>query len=129
VYAPANTIYGKLVADPNDFVGAVAYSLYKQTKVAWLIKLTERNGGVGPTPEESTAFYDLQMLDISLQAFRDRAKILAESLLNIALQDAINEVQTEARESALGQKFELIQRSTNAELELLRSATESLAVS
>jgi hypothetical protein len=33
---PINPIYKKLVKGPNDTVGALAYALYKQRKVAYI---------------------------------------------------------------------------------------------
>jgi hypothetical protein len=51
-------VYDQLVKGPNDFIGALAYSLYKQTKVEWIINLQAENGGLDPTVAECRMFHD-----------------------------------------------------------------------
>lgn len=46
-----NYIFNQLVKDENDFVGYVAYTLYKQNKVAHITKVKEDKGSA-PTDEE-----------------------------------------------------------------------------
>ena len=47
-----NFIYSKLVRDEDDFVGHIAYALYKAEKVAYIEKFKSEHGGQEPTEED-----------------------------------------------------------------------------
>jgi len=79
-------VYDQLLKGPNDFIGALAYSLYKQTKVEWLLNLQASNGGQDPTLVESKMFHDFNVLPAQLQGYKDRATALAATFLNVATQ-------------------------------------------
>ena len=53
-----NFIYSKLVRDEDDFVGHIAYALYKAEKVAYIEKFKSEHGGQEPTEEGGTAIIE-----------------------------------------------------------------------
>lgn len=99
-------VYSALVSGTDDFVGAIAYSLYKQTKFEWLEAIKVRNGGQDPTPAELDMFHETNMLPLQLQGYRDRAITLTNRFLKTATQGQVIELTIETQQSALALKFD-----------------------
>lgn len=57
-------IYNELVTGSNDFIGLVAYSLYKQDKIAY-VKNFEKENGRSPEPCELKDFHDMAYVRIA----------------------------------------------------------------
>ena len=51
-----HNIFDDMIEDENDFVGKVAYSLYKQEKVAWVKHFNTQNSDY-PTEDEIQKFF------------------------------------------------------------------------
>lgn len=109
-------VYDQLVTGPNDFIGALAYSLYKQTKVEWLVNLQAANGGLDPTLAESKMFHDFNILPAQLQGYKDRATALAATFLNVATQARLDELSADTVQSALAAKFDATHQAVTVEL-------------
>ena len=58
-----NFIYKDLVENSGDFIGLVAYSIYKQEKIAYVKRFEDENGRV-PEPSELKDFHDLSQCRI-----------------------------------------------------------------
>ncbi|MFM2088897.1 MAG: hypothetical protein RLZZ237_3766 [Pseudomonadota bacterium] len=114
-------VYDQLVKGPNDFIGALAYSLYKQTKVEWIINLQAENGGLDPTVAECRMFHDLNVLPAQLQGYKDRATALAATFLNVATQARLDELSADTVQSALAAKFDATHQAVTVELISYRS--------
>jgi hypothetical protein len=71
-----NPVFSHLVAGDNDIVGLVAYSIYKQNKLDWLLAF-HRATGRGPTEQENTAYIIGEATPRRLATYRH----LAESTL------------------------------------------------
>ena len=80
---PYNAVFERLVTDPQDIEGFIAYGLYKQAKREWLIQFREATGRT-PTPGELDA-YTSHWTDTALQSLRENA----ESALSAYAQTAI----------------------------------------
>jgi len=52
-----NSIFGKLVEEPNDFIGLLAYGIYKREKIAFIDRFCKTNGR-GPNDDELQNFHD-----------------------------------------------------------------------
>jgi len=64
-----NFIYSQLVEDEYDFVGQIAYSLYKQDKITHIeTYLNEK--GIEITPTELDKFHEMSCKEIVIQAYR-----------------------------------------------------------
>lgn len=122
----ANRVYSSLVRNSDDFVGALAYSIYKQTKVEWITAFKNTHAEIEPTASDLAIFHSAQMLPIQLQGYRDRAQALAGQFLAVALEDKLDELAQETMNSALAEKFELTHQGTVTEIVSLRSAMDSL---
>lgn len=93
-----NWVYKELVQGPNDVVGALAYLLYKQQKIAFLEKI-QADHNREPTPEELGSFHTYTRLEETLQGFKDRAEALADEFLEVALSTKLQQAETLIRHS------------------------------
>ncbi|MBB5367619.1 MULTISPECIES: hypothetical protein [unclassified Janthinobacterium] len=109
-------VYDQLVSGPNDFIGALAYSLYKQTKVEWIIHLKAANGGVEPTSFEIQMFHDFNVLPAQLQGYKDRATALTVTFLSVATKERLDQLSTDTVQSALAAKFDATHQAVTVEL-------------
>lgn len=74
----SNTIYGSLVESQTDFLGILAYSVYKRQKTELIARLRERTPE-GELPEaELRSFYELSRSETQLTHYRAQAAALAE---------------------------------------------------
>lgn len=78
-----NAVFERLVSDPQDIEGFIAYGLYKQAKREWLIAFQQQNGR-RPTTTEMDA-YTAHWTQTALQSLRENA----ESALSAYAQTAI----------------------------------------
>ncbi|MFL9859463.1 hypothetical protein PQR72_27650 [Paraburkholderia madseniana] len=101
---PINPIYKKLVQGPDDTVGALAYALYKQRKVAYITEIQSAENRP-LTSEEIGAFQRQNASDDQIKAYKKEAATLASEFLNAALAsklaDAEDEAKNNVREAAL----------------------------
>lgn len=72
----ANRIYSKLVTSQKDFVGMIAYAIYKREK----IKLAEAGGDVN-------AFVKVKNNTAELKRYKKEAEELMEGLLQLTIQE------------------------------------------
>ncbi|MFM0363718.1 hypothetical protein [Paraburkholderia sediminicola] len=96
---PASTIYTKLVQSPSDTVGALAYALYKQRKVAYIAEIESKDKRA-PTPEEMAAFHKQNALDDQIRAYRSEAEALAAEFLRVGLANRLATAEQDARDNA-----------------------------
>lgn len=81
-----NYIYKKLVQSPNDVVGALAYGLYKEEKIAYLTEFKTANNR-DPEDADLLEFHRLTNLQQRIDAY----KLQAEGLLQEFLDDVLAE--------------------------------------
>ena len=67
-----NDIFGRLVSDDDDIVGLLAYSIYKQNKVDWLISF-KRDEGRSPDPTELKSYITGEKTGRRLATYRHLA--------------------------------------------------------
>jgi hypothetical protein len=115
----ATHIFAELVHGSDDIVGAVAYGLYKQTKVAWLTDYAASHGGITPSAEHEALFHSQNALPFQLQGFRDRAAIVTSAFLKEALDDRVSRVVPELTQSVLVEQFRQTHREVATELQAL----------
>ena len=56
-----NHIYKELVPEPNNLVGLLAYAVYKQEKIDYIVRFMSDNNGKRPTPEDLKEFHRMSM--------------------------------------------------------------------
>ncbi|MCY0913113.1 hypothetical protein [Massilia antarctica] len=105
--SPYNWIYKKLVTDPDDAVGAIAYVLYKRDKIAF-IEATVSTHARLPTPDELKVFHTQTCMPAKIESYRAQAQQLAEAFLNAGLAQRMHDFEDEVRESVLNQNVSAV---------------------
>jgi hypothetical protein len=113
-----NTIYGKLTADPNDLVAALAYIIYKQQKV----EFCKATSGGNPSREEIERFHAIASLEASIAAYRSQAEAMAQAFLNEGLDDLVQRTEAETRQDVLYTYIGTINASLHAQLTSVNGA-------
>lgn len=74
-------VFNQLVKDEDDFVGYVAYTLYKQNKVAHITQI-KKEKGKPPSDEELRDWQKNECTEIRLKNYRDLAEQKTNSFIN-----------------------------------------------
>jgi hypothetical protein len=87
-----NFIYKELVADESDILGRLAYSLYKQQKIEYILAFQEKNG-IAPVNSDLTAFHGVSNSASQLASYRNQAAKLALGFLDTSLANEARELE------------------------------------
>jgi hypothetical protein len=117
-----NWVYRQLVTDPNDAVGAFAYVLYKQEKIAF-IEAIKQSQGREPTSEELRTFHTQTSTQPRIDSYIKSAEQLASDFLTAGLKKQLEDFEEQIRESVLSQKVDAI----NQELKSRKSGWQWFA--
>ena len=102
-------IYERLVSDDHDFLGQVAYSIYKRRKREYILRKQEELG-VNDVPDEIVSEFVKEQTDYTLELYRVQANNLSIEFLNASFQaeldSAIQKLDKEYRE-----KYEELSRA------------------
>ena len=124
-----NWVYRKLVQGPDDVVGALAYVLYKQQKIAFIEQI-QRDQQREPNEQELQSFHTISALPDTLASAQPRAEALADQFLEIALAARLQQAETEIRQSTTLHMLESTKTDlthvVQASQALLSSRTESI---
>ena len=85
-------IYNELVNGPQDFIGLVAYSIYKQKKIDY-VKEFESSRGRPPQPEELKEFHSIARG--SLKEYKSLAAIRVNKFLEDVLKEKVEVLDQE----------------------------------
>ena len=102
-----NWVYRQLVTDPNDAVGAFAYVLYKQEKIAFIEAIKQAKGRE-PTIEELRTFHVQTCTQPRIESYVKSAEQLASDFLNAGLKKHLEDFEEEIRESVISQKVDAV---------------------
>lgn len=94
-------IFNKIVADDNDFVGMVAYTLYKRQKVEWIEKFSTDHQRQPTDDELEAGFTRFSLMPSQLQSYREQAVDLLDVFLDQALYAKLDEAQQAIRDDAI----------------------------
>lgn len=97
---PYNHIFTRLVQDDPDFVGMVAYALYKKQKIEWIRQFASQNGGREPSEQELGPFHDLSNMQSMIDSYRNQAVDLLDMFLDFALADKVEQIRQELMKEA-----------------------------
>jgi hypothetical protein len=96
-----HNIFDDMIEDDNDFVGKVAYSLYKQEKVAWVKHFNSENN-VYPTKEEIQKFFHVPAArPESIKRFRKEAELVVNNFINITLSEELTSYKESLKDDAV----------------------------
>ena len=82
-------VYERLVKGDNDFLGQVAYSIYKRRKREFIIR-TQEELGTSNIPDELIENFIKDQTDYTLDLYRIQANNLSLEFLNASYRNEIN---------------------------------------
>lgn len=103
----SHNTYEKLVNSETGLVGVVAYHLYKQDKIDWMVSF-ESEHGKQPTPEElKLYFYPTKGSAKSIQTYLERAEAEVNRVLDLTIGAELERRKKalDAKHSKLSQEF------------------------
>lgn len=92
-----NFIYSKLVSGDDDFVGQIAYSIYKKEKVKFIEDFKAENPDKEPQEADFVHFHRFSSTDSAIQSYRLKAELILQEFLNNSLDEAISEATDEIK--------------------------------
>lgn len=93
-----NYIYSKLVQEPNDIVGLLAYSIYKEHKIAYITDFTSKNGRA-PSDTELMRFHDSSSTEACIATYKENAAQKMRDVLDQLMQDNIEAFRKASKEA------------------------------
>lgn len=96
--SPPHRTFSSLVQAENDFIGHVAYALYKRDKLKFCDQESQRIGGGPPDPSVVDAFIRSCSIDTRIAAYRVEAERLLEQMTEFVLEDATTKLQEQFQE-------------------------------
>lgn len=88
-----NYIFNELVSDEFDFVGYVAYSLYKSDKIKFIESFKMNHGGMAPSSEDLKPFHDELCNPEMVDRYKKRAREITSSFLSTVLSEKSEEIE------------------------------------
>lgn len=102
IQAQYNYIFKDLVSDDNDFVGMVAYTIYKRQKIEWIEAFKAQHGGTDPSDQDvADGFSAFSKLPSQVEQYRDQAVQLIDSFLEATLAEQAKAIETALRDDAV----------------------------
>lgn len=92
--------FTKLVTSDTDFVGMVAYTIYKNEKLDWIAKFKERNNRE-PNTTEVEQFNLATDSELKIQHYRDLAEERVNDFIDSATIAELTEYKTRLRDDAI----------------------------
>ena len=103
-----NFIYSKLVLRDDDFVGQIAYSLYKKEKVDFIRRYKEKHDGADPVEVDFAEFHEFSSTETMMETYRLRAEVTLQEFLNNSLEEAIAEAEAGIRANQISLLREVV---------------------
>jgi hypothetical protein len=94
-----NWISKRLIEDPNDVVGALAYALYKRQKIAYIKAYTDEHDGVEPDDAALKSFHIATDTDTFEASIRSQAEVMLDKFLDQVLAGQLDEMEKALKES------------------------------
>lgn len=89
-----NFIYSKLVADKDDVLGIIAYSIYKRQKIEF-IKDFESRTGTSPTELDMQNFIEISNSPFQLEFYKNQSFQLMQNFLEQTLAEDVEKIEQE----------------------------------
>lgn len=100
-----HNIFDDMIKDDNDFVGKVAYSLYKEEKVSWVQHFKNKNGAYPTKDEIEKFFHTPSARPESIQRFRTEAELLVNKFINVTLSEELTAYKESLKDDAVLQQI------------------------
>lgn len=93
--------FTKLVTDDKDFVGMVAYTIYKNEKLDWIAQFKAQNSDREPTEMELRQFNLTTDSDLRIQQYRQMAETSVNNFVRETIADELTQYQVAVRDDAI----------------------------
>ena len=93
--------FTKLVTDDKDFVGMVAYTIYKNEKLDWISQFKAQNLNREPTEDELKQFNLTTDSDLRIQQYRQMAETSVNNFVSATIVDELTQYQLAIRDDAI----------------------------
>lgn len=93
--------FTKLVTDDKDFVGMVAYTIYKNEKLDWIAQFKAQNSNREPTEMELRQFNLTTDSDLRIQQYRQMAETSVNNFVRETIGDELTQYQVAVRDDAI----------------------------
>ena len=93
--------FTKLVTSDTDFVGMVAYTIYKNEKLDWIAQFKVQNLNREPTEDELKQFNLTTDSDLRIQQYRQMAETSVNNFVNATISDELTQYQSTVRDDAI----------------------------
>lgn len=94
-----NKIFQRLVRDPDDLVGLVAYGIYKQEKRDWIIR--HRNEYSRRPSDDEVRSFNSHYSDMALERFRNEAESMMIDFAEVVVESRAPEIERQAVASGI----------------------------
>lgn len=91
-------VFNELVASDDDFLGLLAYSLYKRHKIEWI---RSHDGN-----DDHTAFKQIACTPQQVRMYRDQAELLAKNFIDVSLDQLGQEMRDTISNGVIIEKIE-----------------------
>ena len=96
-----NFVYSQLVTQEKDFLGMVAYAIYKNQKIEWVKDFRARNNNQDPSDAELDIFHNFANMPSQIKQYKDQALALIEEFNWQALENEIEQYRKDILQSAV----------------------------
>jgi len=93
--------FTKLVTSDKDFVGMVAYTIYKNEKLDWIAQFKAQNSNREPTEDELKQFNLTTDSDLRIQQYRQMAETSVNNFIGETIADELTQYQLTIRDDAI----------------------------
>lgn len=93
--------FTRLVTDDKDFVGMVAYTIYKNEKLDWIAQFKAQNSNREPTEDELRQFNLTTDSDLRIQQYRQMAETSVNNFVRETIADELTQYQLAVRDDAI----------------------------
>jgi hypothetical protein len=94
-----NYIYSTLVESEDDFIGKIAYTIYKEDKIKFIAELKKDNSEKEITEKDLIQFHQITSTEKSIYRYRLTAQSILQEFLNVSLREAIEDVTEEIQDN------------------------------
>ena len=94
-----NYIYSTLVESEDDFIGKIAYTIYKEDKINFIAELKKDNQEKEITEKDLVQFHQISSTEKSIERYRLTAQSILQEFLNVSLKEAIEDVTEEIQDN------------------------------
>lgn len=92
-----NYIYSSLVRGEDDFIGKLAYTIYKEDKINFIAELKAENPQKEVSEKDLTQFHQISSSESAIERYRLSAEFILQQFLDNSLELAIEEATEEIK--------------------------------